>query len=113
MLFRSGTYVAPHMFELKSVSDLKREVFGPVLHIVRWKSGGLGDLLDQIDALGYGLTLGVHTRIDAVRDEVVGTAGPTTGARARPEPTDAGSGLQARSSAAALVGSRNWLVRTS
>ena len=66
-----GTFVAPHMFELKSVSDLKREVFGPVLHIVRWKSGGLTALLDQIDALGYGLTLGVHTRIDAVQAEVV------------------------------------------
>ncbi len=66
-----GTFVAPHMFELKSVSDLKREVFGPILHIVRWKSGGLTELLDQIDALGYGLTLGVHTRIDAVQAEVV------------------------------------------
>ncbi len=68
---QQGTFVAPHMFELKSVSDLKREVFGPVLHIVRWKSGGLTTLLDQIDALGYGLTLGVHTRIDAVQAEVV------------------------------------------
>jgi RHH-type transcriptional regulator, proline utilization regulon repressor / proline dehydrogenase / delta 1-pyrroline-5-carboxylate dehydrogenase len=66
-----GTYVAPHMFELQKVSDLKREVFGPILHIVRWSSGGLSGLLDEIDALGYGLTLGVHTRIDAVRDEVV------------------------------------------
>jgi RHH-type proline utilization regulon transcriptional repressor/proline dehydrogenase/delta 1-pyrroline-5-carboxylate dehydrogenase len=68
---QQGTFVAPHMFELKSVSDLKREVFGPVLHIVRWKSGGLSELLDQIDALGCGLTLGVHTRIDAVQAEVV------------------------------------------
>ena len=66
-----GTYVAPHLFELKNVSDLKREVFGPILHVVRWQSGGLTALLDQIDALGYGLTLGVHTRIDAVREEVV------------------------------------------
>ena len=66
-----GTFVAPHMFEVKSVSDVKREVFGPVLHIVRWKSGGLTELLDQIDALGYGLTLGVHSRIDAVQAEVV------------------------------------------
>lgn len=66
-----GTYVAAHIFELDSVSDVKREVFGPILHLVRWKSGGLSTLLDQIDALGYGLTLGVHTRIDAVRDAVV------------------------------------------
>ena len=66
-----GTFVAPHMFELKSVNDLKREVFGPILHIVRWQSGGLTELLDQIDALGFGLTLGVHTRIDAVQAEVV------------------------------------------
>jgi RHH-type proline utilization regulon transcriptional repressor/proline dehydrogenase/delta 1-pyrroline-5-carboxylate dehydrogenase len=68
---QQGTYVAPHLFELERISDLKREVFGPILHVVRWKSGGLSTLLDEIDALGYGLTLGVHTRIDAVRDEVI------------------------------------------
>ena len=66
-----GTYIAPHIFELNAVSDLKREVFGPILHVVRWKSGQLDSLLDAIDALGYGLTLGVHTRIDTVVEKIV------------------------------------------
>ena len=66
-----GTYIAPHIFELNAVSDLKREVFGPILHVVRWKSGQLDTLLDAIDALGYGLTLGVHTRIDTVVEKIV------------------------------------------
>lgn len=66
-----GTYVAPHLFEIANVSDLKREVFGPILHVVRWRSSDLPKLLDEIDGLGYGLTLGVHTRIDAVRDQII------------------------------------------
>jgi RHH-type proline utilization regulon transcriptional repressor/proline dehydrogenase/delta 1-pyrroline-5-carboxylate dehydrogenase len=60
-----GTFVGPHIFEIGRVEDLTREVFGPVLHVVRWKAGRLGPLLDAIAATGYGLTLGVHTRIEA------------------------------------------------
>jgi RHH-type proline utilization regulon transcriptional repressor/proline dehydrogenase/delta 1-pyrroline-5-carboxylate dehydrogenase len=51
-------------FELSAVSELREEVFGPVLHVVRW-SGDVDELVAQVNALGYGLTLGVQTRIDS------------------------------------------------
>ncbi len=56
--------IAPVAFELKQISDLKEEVFGPVLHVVRWQ-GDVEDVVQQVNALGYGLTLGVQTRIDS------------------------------------------------
>ncbi len=63
-----GTFVAPQIFEIGSIADLKEEVFGPVLHVVRWKAGkageGLAKLLNGINATGYGLTMGLHSRID-------------------------------------------------
>ncbi len=59
-----GTYVAPHIVELDGPARLTREVFGPILHVVRWKAGDLDALTDAIAATGYGLTLGIHTRID-------------------------------------------------
>ena len=61
---RHGTFVAPTLIEIDSLSELKREVFGPVLHVLRYAREGLDGLLDQINATGYGLTFGVHTRID-------------------------------------------------
>jgi len=57
-------FVPPQAFELNSIADLQQEIFGPVLHIVRW-SGDPLVLIDQINALGYGLTLGIQTRIDS------------------------------------------------
>jgi RHH-type proline utilization regulon transcriptional repressor/proline dehydrogenase/delta 1-pyrroline-5-carboxylate dehydrogenase len=60
-----GTFVAPAIVELDRARDLKEEVFGPVLHVVRWRSGALDKLIDDIAGNGYGLTLGVHSRIDA------------------------------------------------
>lgn len=60
-----GTWVAPTIVRLDRAEDLKEEIFGPVLHVTTWKSGDLDRVLDQIDATGYGLTLGVHSRIDA------------------------------------------------
>jgi RHH-type transcriptional regulator, proline utilization regulon repressor / proline dehydrogenase / delta 1-pyrroline-5-carboxylate dehydrogenase len=60
----AGTYVAPVIIALESARDLKDEVFGPVLHVVRWKAGKLDVLLDDIAANGTALTLGVHSRID-------------------------------------------------
>ena len=57
-------FLPPHIIEIGSLSVLKREVFGPVLHIVRYARTSLDDLLAQINGLGYGLTFGVHTRID-------------------------------------------------
>jgi len=62
-----GTFVAPTLIELPSldaVAGLRREVFGPVLHVVRWRRNELDRLVDAINATGYGLTHGIHTRID-------------------------------------------------
>jgi RHH-type proline utilization regulon transcriptional repressor/proline dehydrogenase/delta 1-pyrroline-5-carboxylate dehydrogenase len=56
---------------LDSARDLKEEVFGPILHVVRWRAGELDSLLDDIAANGTGLTLGIHTRIDSVVEQIV------------------------------------------
>ena len=56
--------VLPAAYEVPSIASVKHEIFGPVLHIVRW-SGAPEDVIDQINALGYGLTLGIQTRIDS------------------------------------------------
>jgi RHH-type proline utilization regulon transcriptional repressor/proline dehydrogenase/delta 1-pyrroline-5-carboxylate dehydrogenase len=61
-----GTYVPPAIIKLDRASDLKDEVFGPVLHVVTWKAGELDRLLQEIAASNYGLTLGVHSRIDTM-----------------------------------------------
>ncbi|HTQ14432.1 MAG TPA: bifunctional proline dehydrogenase/L-glutamate gamma-semialdehyde dehydrogenase PutA [Rhizomicrobium sp.] len=58
-----GTFFPPHVFEIASLAELRREVFGPVLHVVRYQAGALDKVCDAINATGYGLTLGVHTRI--------------------------------------------------
>ena len=60
----NGTFVAPTIIEIKDISDLKREVFGPVLHVIRYRRERLGALIDAINATGYGLTFGLHTRLD-------------------------------------------------
>lgn len=59
-----GTFVPPTIIEIGSVSDLEREVFGPVLHVVRYRREGLEAMIDAINATGYGLTFGLHTRLD-------------------------------------------------
>jgi len=61
-----GTYVAPAIVELDRVRELKDEVFGPVLHVVRWPAAGLEALLDDLAANGTALTLGIHSRIEAM-----------------------------------------------
>jgi RHH-type proline utilization regulon transcriptional repressor/proline dehydrogenase/delta 1-pyrroline-5-carboxylate dehydrogenase len=60
-----GVFVAPTLIEIDAVGDLTREVFGPVLHVLRYRRDGLAPLLDQINSSGYGLTGGAHSRIDA------------------------------------------------
>jgi len=67
----TGTFVAPHLFELASADDLADEVFGPILHVVRYRASDLEKVLDTIDAKGYGLTLGLHTRIETTIQRVV------------------------------------------
>ena len=59
-----GTYIAPTILRVKSISDLEREIFGPVLHFTTFKSHELDRVIDAINATGYGLTFGLHTRID-------------------------------------------------
>ncbi|MGV3511578.1 MAG: trifunctional transcriptional regulator/proline dehydrogenase/L-glutamate gamma-semialdehyde dehydrogenase [Novosphingobium sp.] len=59
-----GTFVPPTIVEIDSMTDLGREVFGPVLHVVRYRREGLNRLIDEINASGYGLTFGLHTRLD-------------------------------------------------
>ena len=55
---------SPAAYELPSLSLLKREVFGPILHVVRFAGDRLAEVCDAINATGYGLTLGLHTRIE-------------------------------------------------
>jgi RHH-type proline utilization regulon transcriptional repressor/proline dehydrogenase/delta 1-pyrroline-5-carboxylate dehydrogenase len=67
-----GTYVPPAIIELDRATDLKEEVFGPILHVVRWRAAEIDQLLDDIAASRYGLTLGIHSRIDATVRHIVG-----------------------------------------
>ncbi|MET0845029.1 MAG: aldehyde dehydrogenase family protein, partial [Pseudomonas sp.] len=69
-----GTFVAPTVLEIASLSELKHEVFGPVLHIVRYRRDDLAKVIDSINATGYGLTLGVHSRIDETIDFIAARA---------------------------------------
>jgi RHH-type transcriptional regulator, proline utilization regulon repressor / proline dehydrogenase / delta 1-pyrroline-5-carboxylate dehydrogenase len=66
-----GTFFAPRAYELQSLAQLEREVFGPVLHVIRWDADRLDEVIDQINATGYGLTCGVHSRIDATVEKIV------------------------------------------
>jgi RHH-type transcriptional regulator, proline utilization regulon repressor / proline dehydrogenase / delta 1-pyrroline-5-carboxylate dehydrogenase len=59
-----GNFVAPHIFELSHAGELTEEVFGPILHVVRYRADGLDRVLQSIERSGYGLTLGIHSRID-------------------------------------------------
>ncbi len=58
-----GTYIGPHIFEVNSLLTLKKEVFGPILHVVKYDASNLEEVLDDINICKYGLTLGVHTRL--------------------------------------------------
>ena len=64
---RNGHFVPPTIIEIDSIADLARENFGPILHVARFAAGALGAALAAINAAGYGLTLGLHSRIDATR----------------------------------------------
>jgi RHH-type transcriptional regulator, proline utilization regulon repressor / proline dehydrogenase / delta 1-pyrroline-5-carboxylate dehydrogenase len=59
-----GTFVAPTIIEIEHISQIEREVFGPVLHVLRYPRDQIGDVIDAINATGYGLTFGLHTRLD-------------------------------------------------
>jgi RHH-type proline utilization regulon transcriptional repressor/proline dehydrogenase/delta 1-pyrroline-5-carboxylate dehydrogenase len=73
-LVAQGTFVAPTVLEIGSLSELRQEVFGPVLHVVRYRRADLAKVIDSINATGYGLTLGVHSRIDETVDFITARA---------------------------------------
>ncbi len=66
----NGHFVAPQIYEIDRLDQLKREVFGPILHLIRYKKSELRDVLADIRASGYGLTLGIHSRIDGFAQTV-------------------------------------------
>jgi RHH-type proline utilization regulon transcriptional repressor/proline dehydrogenase/delta 1-pyrroline-5-carboxylate dehydrogenase len=67
---KRGSFCAPRVFEIDNLTRLTHEVFGPILHIVRYEAGKLDAVIDAINASGYGLTLGVHSRIEATWERV-------------------------------------------
>jgi RHH-type proline utilization regulon transcriptional repressor/proline dehydrogenase/delta 1-pyrroline-5-carboxylate dehydrogenase len=66
-----GSFMAPTLIELDSIKDLNKEVFGPVLHVLRYRRQDLDQMIDAINAMGYGLTFGVHSRIDETIQRVL------------------------------------------
>ena len=66
-----GNYVAPHIFELSDAGQLTEEVFGPVLHVVRYRADRFDQVLQSIERSGYGLTLGIHSRIDDTVEDAI------------------------------------------
>ncbi|TCO83037.1 L-proline dehydrogenase /delta-1-pyrroline-5-carboxylate dehydrogenase [Plasticicumulans lactativorans] len=66
-----GSFVAPQAFELGDAAQLEREVFGPILHVVRFRADELDTLVDTVNASGFGLTFGIHSRIDATVQQVL------------------------------------------
>jgi RHH-type proline utilization regulon transcriptional repressor/proline dehydrogenase/delta 1-pyrroline-5-carboxylate dehydrogenase len=71
---RHGSFVPPTVIEIADMATLEQEVFGPVLHVLRYQRDGLQRLVRQINASGYGLTLGIHSRIDETVDAIVSQA---------------------------------------
>jgi RHH-type proline utilization regulon transcriptional repressor/proline dehydrogenase/delta 1-pyrroline-5-carboxylate dehydrogenase len=69
-LKQRGHFFAPLAYEIPSLQFLEREVFGPVLHVIRYKSSEIREVIDQINATGYGLTFGIHSRNEQFIDQV-------------------------------------------
>jgi RHH-type proline utilization regulon transcriptional repressor/proline dehydrogenase/delta 1-pyrroline-5-carboxylate dehydrogenase len=67
---REGTFVTPAAYELPDLTLLKREVFGPILHVIRYAGDRLAEVCEAINTTGYGLTLGLHTRIESTVEDV-------------------------------------------
>jgi RHH-type proline utilization regulon transcriptional repressor/proline dehydrogenase/delta 1-pyrroline-5-carboxylate dehydrogenase len=70
----TGTFVPPTVLEIRSLAELTKEVFGPVMHVIRYRRAELPQVIDQINASGFGLTLGVHSRIDETIDYIASRA---------------------------------------
>jgi RHH-type transcriptional regulator, proline utilization regulon repressor / proline dehydrogenase / delta 1-pyrroline-5-carboxylate dehydrogenase len=71
---RHGTFVPPTIIEIDDIAQIGREVFGPVLHVLRFKREEIGSLVDAINATGYGLTFGLHTRLDETIEQIAAKA---------------------------------------
>ncbi|MFZ5616849.1 MAG: bifunctional proline dehydrogenase/L-glutamate gamma-semialdehyde dehydrogenase PutA [Pseudomonadota bacterium] len=69
-----GAFLRPIAFEISRIDDLKREIFGPVLHVVRFRAGEVDAVVDALNAKGFGLTMGIHSRIDETMHRVVAKA---------------------------------------
>ena len=61
-------YISPTLIEINSLNDLDEEQFGPVLHVLKFKSSQINNLITKINSTGYGLTMGIHTRIESRAD---------------------------------------------
>jgi RHH-type transcriptional regulator, proline utilization regulon repressor / proline dehydrogenase / delta 1-pyrroline-5-carboxylate dehydrogenase len=59
-----GTFFAPTAILIEDLAELQREVFGPILHVMTWRAGKLAEAIAAVNATGYGLTMGLHSRID-------------------------------------------------
>ncbi|KAG0296853.1 hypothetical protein BGZ96_008330 [Linnemannia gamsii] len=98
--FANGTFVLPTLIEIEAINELKHEVFGPVLHIIRYRRPALESLLKAINRTGYGLTLGLHTRIDETITYV--SEAPRNGSLVETATT--------RAAVARLTAYRDWLT---
>ncbi|MEM1301044.1 MAG: bifunctional proline dehydrogenase/L-glutamate gamma-semialdehyde dehydrogenase PutA [Pseudomonadota bacterium] len=88
-----GTFVAPTLIRVNGIADLEQEVFGPVLHVATFEADELDSVIDAINATGYGLTFGLHTRIDTRVQHVI-------------DRTSAGNTYVNRNQIGAVVGSQ-------
>nr|BET44473.1 MAG: trifunctional transcriptional regulator/proline dehydrogenase/L-glutamate gamma-semialdehyde dehydrogenase [Candidatus Aschnera chinzeii] len=70
-LDKQGNFIQPTIIEIKEFNELKNEIFGPVLHVLRYKRNNFEKLIEDINKSGYGLTLGLHTRIDSIISFVI------------------------------------------
>jgi RHH-type proline utilization regulon transcriptional repressor/proline dehydrogenase/delta 1-pyrroline-5-carboxylate dehydrogenase len=73
-----GSYVSPAAYEIEDAALLTREVFGPILHVVRYQASRLDKVCEEVNATGYGLTLGIHSRIESTVREIVSRVGWAT-----------------------------------
>ncbi len=69
-----GFYVPPTVLEFDSPQDLRQEIFGPILHVVRYRSDAIDELVAAINSTGFGLTLGIHSRVDALARHIANRA---------------------------------------
>jgi len=73
-LIETGTFVPPTLIEIDSIKELEREIFGPVLHVIRYRQEDLSQITQEINSSGYGLTMGLHTRIEQTVKQVAAQA---------------------------------------